>query len=481
LVAEIKSKKKLKGNLIRKDKKCKCGLYNSPEIHVTQPDIIQKFEPPINEPSNIEYFTEQSSIHGIRFLSKRRNNNFSRIFWSLSLIMSLFGLIYNGKRLYIKLNVSPDIGTSVKQELSNQIPFPAITVCMPLFAKSGLANLSHYIEEYHKNGKMNVLNLTETEKKYLTANAMRCGNNRLFPLFECCKNANISNVVQLMEESSPKIDEIFTTCSANFTFMDCSKMFKRILTHNGFCYTTNMQDFDTIFNDKALSEDFKIYMKQMSSKVEDHTIHWTLDHGYKNDSISNVVPLRLTKANIHNIRVFSTLDDVNNKCGLSDIEVILHLPNEIPTYYHHEYEFEHSHSERLVLSAKVTRAHESLRNYPPQLRGCYFSDEKKLHFFKVYTRNHCYLECFTNHVLEKCGCVAFHMPRNASTEICDLDNGMCLHSCIYRWPLNDNMADGKTPCECYPTCNYIEYSVQEIDTVYDSARNMDIIKNYSTE
>lgn len=402
----------------------------------------------------------------------------------LSLIISLFGLIYNGKRLYIKLNISPDFGTSVKQELSSQIPFPAITLCMPLFAKDGMANLSHYIDEYYKNGRKNALNLTQTEKKYLAANAMRCGNNRLYPIFSCCKNTNISNIVQLMDESSPKIDEVLTSCSVELIMKDCNKMFKRILTSHGFCYTTNMQKFDTIFNDNALSEDFKIYMKHKHSNSTnnlDDIAHWTLDDGYKNESNIKVVPLRLTKANIHNLRVFSTLDNVNNKCGLSNLKVILHLPNEIPTAFHHEYEFEHTHSKQMVLSAKVTRAHESLRNYSPQQRGCYFSNERKLQFFKVYTINHCYLECLTDYVLKKCGCVAFHMPRNSSITLCDLDDGKCLHNCIYKWPLSDDMSDGKTPCECYPTCNNIEYSVQEIDTVYDSARNADVIKNYSTE
>jgi len=65
-------------------------------------------EQPTNESPNFDHFTEYSSIHGLRFLSKRRNNNFTRIFWSLSLVMSLIGLFYNGKRLYVKLNVSPE-------------------------------------------------------------------------------------------------------------------------------------------------------------------------------------------------------------------------------------------------------------------------------------------------------------------------------------------------------------------------------------
>jgi len=110
-------------------------------------------------------FANKSSIHGLRFLSKRRNNNFSRIFWTFSLIMSLIGLIYNAKRLYIKLNVLPDIAITVKDGLSRNIPFPAITMCLPIFAKDGLANYTYYMNEYYKHGMKNVLNLTENDKK----------------------------------------------------------------------------------------------------------------------------------------------------------------------------------------------------------------------------------------------------------------------------------------------------------------------------
>jgi amiloride-sensitive sodium channel len=233
-----------------------------------------------------------------------------------------------------------------------------------------------------------------------------------------------------------------------------------------------------------LSKDLNLFTNENSSKIKynfEEKDFWTLDRGYKNESINKIVPLRLIKSSVHNLRIFSTLDDINNKCGLNNINVKLHLPNEIPTPYHHEYEFEHGHFRQIILSAKITRAHNSLKSYSPNQRGCYFSDEKKLHFFKAYTRNHCYLECFANYVLENCGCVAFYMPRNSSTKICGLENGPCLHKCNFKWPLNDEMADGKTPCECYPTCNDIEYNVQEIDTDYDSINNADVIKNYSTK
>lgn len=48
--------------------------------------------------------------------------------------------------------------------------------------------------------------------------------------------------------------------------------------------------------------------------------------------------------------------------------------------------------------------------YNPSKRLCYFSSERRLQFFKIYTPDNCRLECSTNRTVEKCGCANFHMP-----------------------------------------------------------------------
>lgn len=265
-------------------------------------ELFIKNSSPTNESPNFEHFTEHSSIHGLRFLSKRHNNIFTRIFWTLSLIMSLIGLFYNGKRLYIKLNISPDIGISVKHEIAREVPFPAVTFCMPLFAKNGLANYSHYVSEYHKNEKKNLLNLTDTDKKYLSSNLQRCAINRLQPFEECCNDTDITNIYQLMDESQLTIEESLAGCSLRLVTTECKQMFTRILTDRGFCFTTNMQNIDTIVKFNKLSKDLQKYIEFPQSNVtnKNHTrIHWTLDSGYADTLTKGVVPYRLTKANSH--------------------------------------------------------------------------------------------------------------------------------------------------------------------------------------
>jgi len=286
-----------------------------------------------------------------------------------------------------------------------------------------------------------------------------------------------------MDESYLTIDEAFIGCNLRLKSNNCTDMIKRILTDRGFCFTTNMQRFNTIFKSETLSEDYKIYMKRHPNATLnlDDNIHWTLDGGYKNISSNFVTPIRLVKQNDHTFKIFSKLEDMFNPCNHKNIDIRIHLPNEIPTLFHQRLYQEHTHAQRILINARVIKAHPSLKSYTPDARGCYFSDEWPLQFFKTYTKYHCYLECLTNYVLEKCGCVAFYMPRNSSTKICHLNDKACVQKYVYRWPNHEDLDEGTTPCLCYPTCNNIEYSAVDSDTEYRASVHANIIKNYSNE
>lgn len=54
----------------------------------------------------------------------------------------------------------------------------------------------------------------------------------------------------------------------------------------------------------------------------------------------------------------------------------------------------------------------TLRDYKPNQRKCYFESERKLRFFKSYSRENCETECLANYTLNACSCVKFSMPSN---------------------------------------------------------------------
>ena len=62
-------------------------------------------------------------------------------------------------------------------------------------------------------------------------------------------------------------------------------------------------------------------------------------------------------------------------------------------------------------------------------RGCLFSTEKALKFFKYYTKALCQFECSLNYSLLNCGCTPWNFPQsgNEILDVCDLFGNMCFH------------------------------------------------------
>jgi Amiloride-sensitive sodium channel len=81
-----------------------------------------------------------------------------------------------------------------------------------------------------------------------------------------------------------------------------------------------------------------------------------------------------------------------------------HMPNEVKRN-ENMYYFTLETSANMIITPKVMMTSEDLRHYSPTKRKCYFSNERHLKYFKHYTQRHCEMECKTDAILKKCGCL----------------------------------------------------------------------------
>lgn len=165
-------------------------------------------------------------------------------------------------------------------------------------------------------------------------------------------------------------------------------------------------------------------------------------------------------------------------------KIIFHNPNEIPTPFHDEYFISFDYERMFTLTAKSFRNDPEMRKYAPESRRCYFAGERKLKFFKSYTKAHCDYECMANYTLKKCGCVKFSMPREQDSPVCDLDMANCYFNAMNEWPDKDEELEmnGRMtiPCNCLPTCSDVKYSVKlDKEALLDSAIRLAHLKNQS--
>lgn len=218
----------------------------------------------------------------------------------------------------------------------------------------------------------------------------------------------------------------------------------RIVTDFGVCYSSNMMSLKMIYTEET-HEDLKKITKQNVSQSESEP-NWTPELGLKPNTKS---PL---KSNYKYFELFTPYlngIDKENVCETKNFFLFIHKPNEIVTPYHDVIFVNYEEKMDIKLTVKSLRTDPALRSFGTDVRKCYFEGERKLKFFKTYTKALCEWECLTNATLDNCGCVKFSMPRNQTTKVC---NATKVFDCVLR------VKRESRGCTCYAPCNDVEYS-----------------------
>lgn len=106
---------------------------------------------------------------------------------------------------------------------------------------------------------------------------------------------------------------------------------------------------------------------------------------------------------------FEDLEYMCHRRGLG-FTVILTAPGETVITMRNSFRVSVLEDIRIAIKPKYITTSDGLRSYEPNKRQCFFSGERKLHFFKIYSKNHCESECLSNFTKNYCGCVKFSMP-----------------------------------------------------------------------
>lgn len=120
------------------------------------------------------------------------------------------------------------------------------------------------------------------------------------------------------------------------------------------------------------------------------------------------------------LRMFENDFDYICRGSIIGYKVAIHLTGDLPTILSsNQFIRIPINQETLVtFEPKVMRTADSLQSYTPNDRGCFFSYEGTLKYFKEYTQRNCELECLTDHTLRNCGCVKFSMPSMCLICVC---------------------------------------------------------------
>jgi len=384
--------------------------------------------------------------------------------------MLIFGLVFYVSECYKKLKVTPQVLVNEKIVNSWEVPFPAVTICTPLIAKSEDLNLTKCRQQL---GSGNSLADDDIEK--LASFLHVCPDPSLLISLSNKYVENEKDHSDILNHISLKIDDVLSACIVD-NFAGCEQIYIRSLTDSGYCFSFNMLGYHSLFNDGVVN-DFDVYKRTKIRKSFDSNdapefyddekhpepSSWTPQQGYPKEN--SLQPLPAIKGRVLVTILRFNEVDLSNFCTSTDNFVFLHLPNELPTLMHQHYFYRSNANNVLQISAEIKRNDKTLMNFDIKERGCFFEGERNLKFFKSYTKLNCEYECLINFTRQQCGCVRLTMPRTNDMNVCKIKDIACYQKIAESWPsiyFRTSERHEKLPsflCGCLPSCTQIKYTI----------------------
>lgn len=156
---------------------------------------------------------------------------------------------------------------------------------------------------------------------------------------------------------------------------------------------------------------------------------------------------------IHNDAKLTTYSEAFSVHPTDELPLMLQLENSIG--------FEGGRQLEVLITPSVIRSDKNLKTLEPNDRSCYLEGERKLRFFKVYTKRNCEIECLANVSRKLCACGPGDIVGDPDTTVCGINIGVDDFQCLKKFQgdmKNLKPVEHLVACSCLPKCDLISYS-----------------------
>ena len=127
---------------------------------------------------------------------------------------------------------------------------------------------------------------------------------------------------------------------------------------------------------------------------------------------NDTIPPRGSEFTNFRFTMMTKKSEENLHCNTaSGYKLFLHHPAELPTLATRYIPISFDTIYNIWVTPEIVITSENLESYEQNKRTCVYSYERRLKFFKIYTKHNCRLECIANRTLEQCNCVPYYLAR----------------------------------------------------------------------
>uniref|UniRef100_A0A336MTW7 CSON004713 protein n=1 Tax=Culicoides sonorensis TaxID=179676 RepID=A0A336MTW7_CULSO len=420
-------------------------------------------------------FTRETTIHGIKnifieFKDGELKDNAkvklvaNKIIWSVScmtsLIFCLSLMVLTYQHFFAVLTTTTI--ESINYPIS-RIPFPAVTVCninkvfgpnaRTMWDKINGVEKDEYMKFLKSLSKLSTF---ELESDNMTLDIER----RIFQ--------NGLNPGELIRGVSKTCDDLLFDCELRGDPIECSKIFRRTRSNEGFCCS---------FNYFGLRDHLELYASRVKN-VE-----------YKVEGAGEYVGLKVT--------VNTTKEDyISPSHPFYGVLVILHEATNYPEFSTSVDVAQPGQEVYLAVTPRAIVSTDDVRRMPINQRFCTFPDEQEISMSDDYSFENCLSECRAKVIVRMCGCIPYYYPvfdeKYASVPTCRLKDTPCLYenrskvsffqfnslkSVKFHFQLGlfqsiqvnseemlqtqtDKTSKNGLECDCLPTCSSLKFYVE---------------------
>ncbi|XP_058827730.1 pickpocket protein 28-like [Topomyia yanbarensis] len=406
-------------------------------------------------------YCSNSSVHGVRYLSSQEQPGCEKFWWLLVFLVSVGSCALLIQKTYRKWDQTPVIVSfDEKPTRIWQIPLPAVTVCPQTKTRPVWLNFSReHGENIDDKGYIRTDN-------FLAMVCERIFYHMFYSSYILPNKTGSESYANLIDNMSVPMNDIIDFCYFRSKFTDCKSLFRKTITEEGVCFTFNGLSAKQLLRTGASLPQEDHLMPETSDSID-----WTLDQGYSPQSDLSSYPYRTVVSGYSSglaMNLMSNDHNYDHLCGgpIQVLKVLLHSPVDYPQVSNKFIRVPINQEVTIAVKPQIIVTAESLKNYAPERRQCFFNHERYLKFFRVYTQDNCELECLTNFTLQYCGCVRFSMPRFNRTEVCESNMIECMiraeNELFERDAVERRKGDRnyRTGCNCLPSCTSVQYDAE---------------------